>query len=153
MCVRAPRGTPCVEPDPSICPAPTNLEDIFLVVLVTADAQGRSRAKTGRRFTRMKRGSPVTGSLGTQGALNGSPLCLTHRDTGCSARSPHPWERTHRAGFPPILTSASALYQPHTMGLGTTPASHHPQSLPCWEMGSSFHPWAWGGVIFRRDQS
>lgn len=99
---------------------------------------------------------PSHGHLGTQNALNTWPtlLYLTHRDTGSavvlaylsSARSPHPWERTHRAGFPPILTSASALYQPHTMGLGTTPASHHPQSLPSWEMGSSFHYWGWGGV-------
>lgn len=67
------------------------------------DAHDRSSAKTGRRFTRMKCGSPVTGSLGTQGALNSSPLCLSHRDTHrlqCSepppvGKDPQSWVSSH----------------------------------------------------------
>lgn len=67
-----------------------------------------------------------------------------------SAQSPHPWERAPGAALPPILTSASVLYQHHTMGLGPLPPARHPQPLHCWEMGSSFH--CWEGAIFGRDQ-
>lgn len=142
MCVRAPRGTHHVwSQAPSLCAASTNLEDggvlvFFICCFGNSRCLGSVTCQNGQKIHQNEIWVSNHGRLCTQGALNSWPtlLCLTHRDTGCSCASlpqqcsggPHPWERTHRAGFPPILTSASALYQPHTMGLGTTPGQPPP---------------------------